>query len=344
MKFARELLVLFVMLFIVSGCSQSNQLVAKSIEKGDRDRAAWLAYWDLSEGEKELAKLHGKIGKLIYFAVYYDEFDHLYVPPGLLEARNEHIRKKTDHESYLTFVNDKKNYDGTVVLKDIEVLRRLFASEPLMDHHIDTMIDLAKKGDFTGIEIDYERVWKDKEVGKQFFRFAQRLYSRARDKHLKVRIVLEPSAPFADSAFFSGPEYVVMLYNLFGPHSGPGPKANKAFIQKVMTQMKSLPGEKSVALSTGGCMWTSNEVKQWVTEREAKAMAVAHEIQPKRDPDSQSLFFKYEHNGISYQVWYADIQTINYWNTLAKEFGISKINLWKLGGNMNFDKIKEQSP
>ena len=35
-----------------------------------------------------------------------------------------------------------------------------------------------------------------------------------------------------DAPYSVGPEYMVMLYNLYGLHSGPGPKADGPFIEK----------------------------------------------------------------------------------------------------------------
>lgn len=338
-KIFREIAISFCVIFIVAGCAQNNQLAARPMEKEDKNRTAWLAYWDLDAGEKELANTGNKVGKLAYFGAYYDEFDHLFIPSALSDIKNEHKRKKLPQETYLTFINDRKNFDGTVVLKDIEVLRRWFEKDALMDQHIDDIIAMTKQGDFDGIEIDYERVWKEESVGPLFLRFVNKLYLRAQDNNLKVRVVLEPNTPFASSVFPNGPEYVVMLYNLYGVHSGPGPKADKAFIQKVITQMASLPGEKSVAFSTGGCVWGSNGKKQLVTEAEAKVLSAAYDVTPKRDKESQNMVFEYENDGVTYKAWYADVKTLNFWSGIAKEQGVTKISLWRLGGNVDLKKI-----
>jgi len=337
-KLGKAVMLLAVFL-VLAGCSQSNHLIAKSMEKEDINRSFWLAYWDLDAGGKDLVKMGNKAGKLVYFGAYYDELDRLFIPVAIREIKSEHKRKKMPYETYLSFVNDKKVIDGTVVLKDTEVLRRLLSNEASMDKHIDDIIAMTLEGGYDGLEIDYERVWKDEPVGQLFLRFVNKLYPRARDKNLKVRVVLEPNTPFASTAFANGPEYVVMFYNLYGMHSGPGPKANKTFIQTLLTQMDSLPGEKSVAFATGGCVWGSNGKKQLVTEAEAQVLSATYDVVPQRDKDSQSQFFEYENDGVHYQVWYADVKTLNYWSSLAKERGIYKISLWRLGGNRDLNKI-----
>ena len=335
-----KVILLSVVFAILAGCTQNNELVAKSMDKNAINRTAWLAYWDLEAGRKDLARIGRQVGKVAYFGAYFDEFDRLFIPSELADIKKEHKIKKLPVESYLTFVNDKKNLDGTVVLKDLEVLRRLFSKDDAMDKHIDDIIAMTQQGGFDGIEIDYERVWKDESIVPLFLRFTEKLYPRARARNLKVRIVLEPNTPFSATSFVKGPEYVVMLYNLYGLHSGPGPKANKAFIQKVLLQMEALPGEKSVAFSTGGGMWGSNGKKQQVTEAEAKTLAAAYDAELHRDTESQNVFFDYENDGVHYQVWYADVKTLNYWSSLVKEKGVEKISLWRLGGNVELNRIK----
>jgi len=326
---------------ILTGCNYNSQFAVHAVAKEPAKRAAWLAYWDVDEGGKDLEIAVRKMDKLSYFGAYFDKNDHIFIPKELSEKKSELKKNKGKYETYLTFVNDKQNPDGSVVLKDLEVLRRLFADDVSMESHIDEIIALALQGGYDGIEIDYERIWKDKTIGQSFQRFADKLYVKALKNNLKLRLVLEPGAPFSSTGFSKGPEYVVMLYNLYGLHSAPGPKANKEFIQKIVTRMEALPGEKSAAFSTGGCLWGDNGEKRFLTEVEAKTLAAIYGAETKRDEESQCLVFDYKDvMGVSYQVWYADVNTLNYWISIAKEQGINNISLWRLGGNVDINKIE----
>ena len=327
-------------LVVVAGCNYNNQSVVNAVAKEPTKKGAWLAYWDLDAGEKDLKSMGKQLEKLSYFGAYFDKNDHLFIPQELSDKRSELRKTKEKYTNYLTFVNDKQNLDGSVVIKDTEVLRRLFADDSAMEEHIDEIIALTLQGKYDGIEIDYERIWKDEKIGQSFLRFADKLYVKALKNKLKLRIVLEPSTPFSTVGFFKGPEYVVMLYNLYGLHSAPGPKANKEFVQKIATRMEVLPGEKSVAFSTGGCLWGDNGVKRFLTEVEAKTLAVTYDVESNRDEESQCLVFDYSDMGATYQVWYADVQTLNYWISIAKEQGINNVSLWRLGGNVDIDNIK----
>lgn len=338
-KFGKAVLLASV-LVILAGCNYSGQFAFTAAAKEPSQRAVWLAYWDLDAGEKDLARMGHKVDTISYFGAYFDKDDHLFIPAGLSDKKNEAEKPEKTQETYLTLVNDRENADGSVVLKDTEVLRRLFSDDKAMEKHIAEIIDLTLQGGYDGLEIDYERIWKDVEIGRSFSRFVDKLYAEALKNNLKVRIVLEPSAPFAVAGFPQGPEYVVMFYNLYGLHSGPGPKANKEFIQKTLTRMQALPGEKSVALSSGGCIWGDNGEKSFLTEAQARTLAVTHDAKPKRDEASQCLVFSYQDKGVSYEVWYADVETLNYWIAIANEQGVNNISLWRLGGNVDINRIK----
>lgn len=324
---------------VLTGCNHANQITVNAVAKEPARTSAWLAYWDLDAGVKDLTAIDRHLTKLSYFAAYFDPADHVFIPLELNDQKNSLKNNREKYETYLTVVNDKQNADGSVVLKDTEVLRRLFADEASMERHADEIIALALQGGYDGIEIDYERIWKDEQVGRSFLQFAHILYGKALENKLKLRIVLEPSAPFAADGFFAGPEYVVMLYNLYGLHSDPGPKANKEFIQKIITRMRDLPGERAVAFSTGGCLWSDNGEKRFLTELEAKTLAATHGAVLRRDEGSQCEVFDYEELGVSYHVWYADVKTLNYWIATAQELGENNISLWRLGGNVHIDKI-----
>ncbi len=323
------------LLIVLTGCAEQHPAVAKEPVK----LSGWLAYWDLAAGEKDLTRIDKRLDSLSYFAAYFDKDDKLIIPAELNDQRAALKEKKVRYKTYLTFVNDKQNADGSVIMKDIEVLRRLFADDTAKQKHIDEILSLTLQGGYDGIEIDYEQIWKDPLIGEAFLRFSDKLYQKALEKNLKLRLVLEPRTPFITSNFVNGPEYVVMLYNLYGTHSGPGPKANAEFIKNTLFRMKFLPGKPTAAFSTGGCLWGDNGEKRFITEAEAKTLAVLHDAKPKRDPDSQAQVFSYQEQGVSYQVWYADVKTLKFWIALAGEQAVTNISLWRLGGNLDINKI-----
>ncbi|WP_122630405.1 glycosyl hydrolase family 18 protein [Lucifera butyrica] len=340
-KFSQAAIVITSLLVILTGCNYNNEFAGHAVAKEPAKVSTWLVYWDLEAGENDLRKIGNELDKLSYFGAYFDKNDHVFIPKELGDKREELRRKKERYETYLTFVNDKENPDGTSVLKDTDVLRRLFSNDASMEKHIDEILKLTLQGGYDGIEIDYERIWQNKKIGQSFVRFIEKLYGKALQHHLKLRVVLEPSTPFSAAGLPRGPEYVVMFYNLYGLHSGPGPKANKEFILKTLTQMEALPGEKSAAFATGGCEWSSNGEKRLLTEVEAKKLATTYGAKASRDEASQCLVFHYKDAlGISHQVWYADAKTLKFWMSIAAGRGVNNISLWCLGGNVDINKVK----
>jgi spore germination protein len=90
---------------------------------------------------------------------------------------------------------------------------------------------------------------KSRCLAQAYQRFLVQLSNEAVKNKIPLRIILEPSVPFSAITWPEGPEYVVMLYNLYGNHTTTGgPKANKSLIAKTILAMGNLPGARGVAL------------------------------------------------------------------------------------------------
>jgi len=345
-KKSLKILCIVGLLLLLPGCYNSKQanVVAAAVMARQAavktEPSSWLVYWDLDEGTKELDKVGGRLESLSFFAAYFDIDKKVFVPKELCEKRAK-LKKQDKYIEYLTIVNDQLRSRNSSSVKDTQILKSILGTDEVMDRHIAEIIDLAKAGNFDGLEIDYERVWKDETTKKLFVKFIERLYRTTQAQNLKLRVILEPSTPFSTTQFIAGPEYVVMFYNLYGTHTFlPGPKADRAFIQKTLANMSNLPEPKVVAYAGGGCLWNTKGQRRLITEKEALAIMKKHNSQPIRDAESQCLVFKYREGIVFNYVWFADATTMNYWISLAKEDGIKNIALWRLGGNPSIKEIK----
>lgn len=323
--------------FIMTGCNHFGHFSGLTAANKSQTISSWLVYWDVETGEHDMRQLGSRITSLSYFAAYFDHNDRLFIPDELITKQKQLPRNTT--AKYLTFVNDRQNADKSVLSKNTNILRRLLNDSESMVRHIDDVITLTLASGYDGIEIDYEKIWKDETLSQSFLVFVKQLYEKAQKYQLKVRIVLEPSAPFAAGSFIKGPEYVVMFYNLHGLHNRPGPKANKQFIKSLLNKMKTLPGYKTVAFAAGGCQWGENGTAKLLTEVEARTLAAVNGAEAVRDEDSQCVVFSYHEAGVFYQVWYADVQTLHHWITAAREEGATSIALWRLGGNVSLSQL-----
>ena len=314
-------------LLLFSGCGAAP---LKSGSHPPVTKSGWVVSWDREKGWEAYDKTKERWGSISYFAVTFDEKGELKVPSDL--------PKTAGIPFHLTFVNDVIRSNGHSTEKDTEILRHVLRDEHACRMHVKEILAIAETCGADGIDIDYERIGKDPELVEAFARFTKLLYLESIPTHKKIRIILEPSMPM-DVSYSVGPEYVVMLYNLYGLHSGPGPKADGPFIEKTIRRMQALPGKKAVAFSNGGCLWKDaglfgllKGTPRFITTAEVVKLRDAHGTKEERDEASAALHFSYQEDGHSYEVWYADEETLEAWTTLAANRGIPSVSLWRLGG------------
>lgn len=302
----------------------------------------WNVYWDQDSSQSELLTLGNRVTSLSHFAAYFDSNNNLFIPDKLTSFYDNILtnESQSDVEHYLTFVNDKINSDGSSSLKDTALLKDLLSEETNRKQHIEDIIKYTQEGQFAGIEIDYEAIKDDLELWNSFVLFLHDLYIVAQDNNLKVRVLLEPSAPLEELDLPTGPEYVMMCYNLFGIGTGPGPKANKEFIIEMVQKMKTIQSPTTFALATGGFDWQDDSVLA-LTEVQAEELRILYDEDAYRDENSQYLVFNYtDESGKDHEVWYADSVTLDYLMNVASFEGAESFALWRLGGNNHsFDEL-----
>jgi len=331
--------------FFLSGCAQGAGLQSGS--HAPVELSSWAASWDKDKGLAEYRQLKNHLSDICCFMAYYDSDDKLFIPEETKEIA-AYVRKAGHKQRYLTITNDWQDEKGKKNPKDKELLKRLFVNDDKKEEAIQEMLIAAKKLECTGIELDYEAFFKEKTLLQDYLSFTYKLSMACIRENLALRIVLEPGMPM-DAGLCKGPEYVVMFYNLHGKHSGPGPKADADFIQKTLDKMAAIPGRKSVAFATGGCLWedygllgiTKGPIR-FVDEDEAATLVQKHGLIPERDEKSAALHCQYTENGHNYELWYADSETINAWIKFVADNGIERVSLWRLGGNVNIREIKSQ--
>lgn len=295
---------------------------------------AWATYWEADSALEELERLDDNVGAIVFFAAYFDEDGALFIPDGLerlLEGADA-LYPGGGPERYLSVVNDQLLEDGGSSLKDAGLIKRLFATPESRERHAREILSFVREYGFGGIELDYEALRDDQDLWRDYLLFIELMSGYARTEGLSLRVLLEPSFPYDSILFPPGPEYVMMCYNLYGTHSGPGPKADGEFLRKLVQRMLDVPGEKSFALAGGGFDWSEDGVLSLTYER-AGQLARQHGIEPLRDENSAAMHFTYREDGVDHEVWYADERTLTEWAEVIREMGEYGVNLWRLGGN-----------
>ena len=349
------------LLLVAVGCLPAG-LSADAARRGQPvfDGNAWVTYWDFEQGMKEALAIQSQLNSVSYFAAVFDgNGKTMMMGPSHKFTGQKFTRYRASVKKYLTVVNDVykdiHNPKGERIAKDTQVLLKLFESPETIREHIADLFSIVKKYRFDGLEIDYENIWKDPEVARRYAQFLEILVPMAENEKIPLRVILEPGFfefgdPITTLATLienitvpEGPEYVVMCYNLFGPHSKTGgAKADSQFLEKVLFKLSYLPRPHSVALATGGCVWQEGKAPFFVTEKEALLLQKNLNVQAERDAGSQAIYYKGKNSaGKSVECWFADAKTIIAWKRQVMDRGVDGISLWRLGGN---HKIQEYYP
>lgn len=313
---------------------------------------AWVADWDMSNGLAELRQ--GNFRNALMFAAYFDRRDRPFLTNDMKKALRGGLASflGPGQGVFLSVVNDVVEAPGKSVQKDPDLVSRLMATDASRAAHRSDLLALLAVYPFAGLELDYEKVRM--EDWPRLLLFAQELSSTLAAQGKKLRLVMEPRRKYLQGELPDGPQYVVMAYNLHGGHSGPGAKADDAFLRQLAQWCAHWPVKPGLALSAGGFAWTPRGVAD-LTERKAVAWAQGAGVQPRRDAASHALYFKAADNapgspllakggttGALCEIWYADGETLARWAALGRSLGFGDVSLWRLGGNMpeSLEKIQ----
>lgn len=293
------------------------------------ERGAWCVYWDGNSAQAAVENI-AKYDELVLFGCIYAEDDTLYIPEALEQLYAGFPRRDQETKIYLSFINDVMQEDGTARQKSPEFLERVLRDDAIGDQLINDMVSQTKKWGLDGIELDYENVHKGEALWDDYLRFITRLYDRTKQEGLLLRVVLGAYAPVDEYAFIAGPQYVVMCYNLYGTHSGPGPKADMDFLKEMAERYSGM--DVSFAIANGGFEWDEQgKAVRSLTAYNARKLAEENGAEPVRD-ESGALYYTYAADEGLHTVWYGDDETMRQWEEeLVRSAGHDiTVNLWRL--------------
>ncbi len=301
-------------------------------QAGGLSYGAWLPYWEIDAAMVEARQVTGKVDTFVAFACQFNSRDQIFVPPETHEILSGLGDPAfSGAEIFISIVNDIEVEYGEFKLKSADLMRRLFQSPESQSRHIEQLISLIDKYSPDGLELDYENFRGDPQLWSSYLDLITKVWSICQREGIRLRVALESDAP-KYAAFPEGPEYSVMCYNLFGNHSGPGPKADYEFLEQVCKLYLNVPGRVRMAFSTGGFDWTDGKITPLTQEQAVRQLNQA-DAEPQRDPRSGAMKAAYSEDGVGHEVWYADGQTLAMWRDTCLEYGYDSFDLFRLGGN-----------
>lgn len=323
-KKIKGMCLLFAVICLMLGCGAKTPDISYSV---------WNAYWNLEGAETQTQALAEHIENVNFFAAYFDENDSVFIPEATQDfyASNAASYRDQGWNCYLTVVNDQILADGSSALKSTELLYRLLEREESYQAHAESLITLAKDTGYDGLEIDYENIRKDAVLWQYFMNFTKYLYDRCGEEGLLLRIVIETDIDAEKIAWVEGPIYCVMCYNLYGSHSGPGPKADRAFLEKVMEKMRCVPGTVDYALANGGFDWSEDGSVKGLTVKQAEILMAEYGAKAQTDKSAAKHFEYVDENGAKHEVWYGDQETLETWMGWLQTGDNWNYSIWRLG-------------
>jgi hypothetical protein len=317
--------ILILSVCFLCACGTDKKIQAPKMKPS---QAAWSVYWDWANGIDEAQD--DKYQDVIVFAADFDSKSNIVLPK---KFNPDDFKDLSNRKLFISFVNDIQTQSSGTIQKDIVFLNKLLETPESRRQHISDVIKICRDNGFDGIEIDYENIWKEKALVENFVSFVKELHKETQMNLLDLRVVLDVRALKYAKIFPDDVEYVVMFYNLYGLHSGPGPKADKEFILNTLEKMQNLKGTPNIAFANGGFDWCEGSKTRSLTSKQARLLAKRMKVEPKRDFASNALYFTYMQNDKKHTVWYGDETTIEYWCDIAKQYGYKRFSLWRLGGS-----------
>ncbi len=293
--------------------------------------SAWVVEWDIDRALAELDR-HGALFDQVHaFAVYFDAEHAMFLPPTLTR-RWEQLREVTQrHEAalWLTIVNDVVHPDKANELKSPALIHGLLAEEEAFARHLDDVAELAERLDVDGVELDYENLWPGDF--SRLLDFARALETRLAAQGRGVSILVEPQPRYLEPYATSGRDLpaTVMLYDLHGAFSGPGPKATPAFIRSVYAAIDT-PDAVTAALSLGAFHWTDDAFTGQLDDLAVERLLLEQRPEVTREPGAVRI--RYRDDAGRHEIWRADAPALlELWDAAAAQ-GADSLALWRLGG------------
>ncbi|WP_107838787.1 glycosyl hydrolase family 18 protein [Metasolibacillus meyeri] len=317
---------------ILAGCNSSAATKNHREEVRKANLSIWLPEWQLKSNIENVGNSYEGLQSLRVFGAYFDGNDKPFLTETAAKVyEHMHDNYRDSHTILLTFINDYVVEGRPSVQKDGTLLHRFVKDEQARKKHINDIIAMTEQFPVDGVEIDYEKIAKEDTAN--YILFLQELYEVLEKRGLSMHVVVVPSFPF-ENPLPDGPSYTVMAYNVHGYHSGPGAKATFSFLDQLLVRLEKSNQQFSIAFATGGFTWPKSGKITALTGDEAEKLVASTNATIKRDQNSHAIYFHYNDNGMDYEAWYADAETLQKWVAYVQEKDpkYEHFVLWRAGG------------
>jgi spore germination protein YaaH len=227
---------------------------------------------------------------------------------------------------------------------DGELIDALVSDPQRRAAHIAAIVDLVRTRQWPGIDIDYESLPASSRAGYSAFVIELAAALDRLPAQLSVTVHAKTSEPGGwhgaqaqdwQAIGAAADQVRVMAYDYSSAGSPPGPVAPAPWVDEVLALAASLvpPDRITLGLPTYGYDWTANAPGTPVQWADVRAIADARGAPPQWDAGQASPWLRYlDDQGREHTVWYEDARSLATKLDIAGRFGVSRVVLWRLGG------------
>ena len=299
---------------------------------------AWAVYYDADRGLAELRE-HGALFDRVSLFAYELDSDGTPTPAPNMEGMIVpflRLAAEKRFEPWVTVVNDVRYGLDSVVAKDSAVIRGLIVDPVRRSAHARDLAARVSGDGFHGLHLDYERV--PESYTRHYHDFVRDLSEELQQRGLGLELVIEPvNGPLQ---VLSDARVTVMAYDLFGTHSGPGPRSTPTFVSQLGSRADlDSDSAAAVAIAVGGFAWDPDgDVRplDWSAGHQLAAHAPSQARSRVDQVPNARL-------GDGTEIWLEDVESlVSKWEA-AWTVGFRRLAIWRLGGNDStlFDMIRE---
>lgn len=289
---------------------------------------AWVVYFDADRGMAEVRD-HGALFDRISLFAYELTPDGRPRPAPVAEQMIPQFLQLAEDlgfEPWITVVNDVRLGSDSAILKDSTLVHELIADPVRREAHVTALVEEVAQDGFSGLHLDYEQILESDSCN--FRAFVEELRRELGRRGLGLEVVIEPSrGPLPEP---NTTNVSVMGYDLFGPHSGPGPRATPEFVSGLSQRASGDADDAGgLAIALGGFAWEpGGEVRSvdWARATQLSAMAQSRQ----RDESNGVPSARFDDGT---ELWFEDPESLlGKWDAAWKA-GFRRLLLWRLGGN-----------
>lgn len=302
--------------------------------KPARTVSAWLPYWDQETGYRDALAHARQLHTVSPFWYQLKAADRVDTHPGAEQKR----------------IVDGLHRAGLKVVPTVNEalpagrLAALVTSPAQRTRHVRTLLKVAARGDYDGLELDYESIAptgdaRYRQVRAGYAALVTELCTALHRRSLSCAVAVSPQADGSGRiwdypALGRDTDRVrIMGYDLHWRGGAAGPLATPGWYDRTLAHATALipPAKIEMALPGYGWDWSPGSATRHVTWKEAEALRKREGVPYAFDTHAGSPHFTYREGRRKRTVWYQDARGVAAHLPALRKHGVTRTGLWALG-------------